>query len=109
MSRYNAAISLPADEHPAALQRDRAVQPKRDPKPDAMLGIELLIDDIDEHMSSANQAGAALRRAHAAHDLLGINAAALEMRKHLRSADALAQAAQDWISRQRRREPRVRG
>ncbi len=106
MTRHNAAISLPLDERPATLQRP--ARQKRTPRPDAMLGIELLVDDISEHMYAANQAGAALRRAHAAHDLLALNTAALEMRKHLRSADALAQAAQDWISRQRRREPRIR-
>ena len=107
MSGPNARFALAPDERPAALQRP--ARPKRDPKPDAMLGTELLIEQIDEHMSSANQANAALRRAHAAHDLLALNTAALALRKHLRSADALAQAAQDWISRQRQREPRVRG
>lgn len=85
-----------------------AARPKREARPGAMLGTELLIDQIDEHITAANQAGTALRRAHAAHDLLALNTAALALRKHLRSADALAQAAQDWISRQRRREPRIR-
>lgn len=101
----HAVMSLPLDERPAALQHAGADRPAR---PDITLGAELLIDDIDEHMAAANQAGDALRRARAAHDMLAINAAALEMRRHLKAADARAQAIQSGALRHLRREPRIR-
>lgn len=74
----------------------------------AIPGLAILIDEIEVDAKAVLRRCAEMRQAAEVGDLVAANEAALDARKHLRNAEPLAIASQCWISRHRRRQPKVR-
>lgn len=106
MTRYNAIAALAPDDRPPAMDHaERAYQEK---KARVLHGVDLAGDQIEDDIKAAEAACITMRRAAAAGDHLQVNAAALDIRRHLRKADALAIAIQRGEARHLNRRARVR-